>query len=569
MRPSGRWISALLMPFLPLAALPAQEGELLTFAPPESPGEGKIDLVELQRGAGQSVVKILFTPIGNLEEIRDDPRLPEDYSCSGSAHGSGFFIHPAGYLVTNAHVVDNADRRTLRCRTPSTGNTTFELELIGLGETDSIDLALLRLKKKEIPRFLKLSGLAGIPILKIADSDRVGSTEEIAVLGYPEDSDDLRIKAANLSGRQYLVDYSEVLGGFQFLEVATASAVQSGNSGGAAVNRRGEVVGIPARGDWTDRTGWLIPSNVLSRFLGEIARTEQGAIPLRLLSLGILTERTFPGMAALCGAPEDLIDQEVGVAVRKVGKNSLAEQWGLRPEDILVSFRNPGRGIHAYLDTEGRVKTTGGRRFFREGGREWDNTEAPRRLLGELVLMSREGDEVELAYLRRGTPGLNTIHRKLEHRRVLQVPHLGTFQVPDHVEWAGMILQDFHTGNVDRDDYFQLEPFIRQGAVILTHVDGGGLADERNLHPGLVLHAVNGRPTGSLAALRQALAGIEAEYQAWRESTGFLEEKALYDPRNYAVIRYSRWDEESCAFVERRTTVPIERARAGGRSLTR
>jgi S1-C subfamily serine protease len=222
----------------PARDLPLTRAALVHAAPAEHAGSVDLDLEHIEKEYGRAVVKILFTYIENLDEIKDDPRQNESFG-GYNAHGSGFFINAAGYILTNAHVVDNANRRTIRCRTQATGNSEFELELIGVGETNNVDLALLRLKASEKPRFLKLAGFAGIPFLSIADSDRVAKTEQIAIMGYPEDSDDLRAKAANLSGRQYL-DCP-----FQYLEVATASAVKSGNSGGAAVNRWGEVSACP------------------------------------------------------------------------------------------------------------------------------------------------------------------------------------------------------------------------------------------------------------------------------------------------------------------------------------
>ncbi|MCU0723084.1 MAG: trypsin-like peptidase domain-containing protein [Planctomycetes bacterium] len=418
-----------------------------------------------------------------------------------------------------------------------------------------------------MPRFKKLAGFDAIPFLRIADSDAISPTEKIAVMGYPEDSDDMRVKAANLSGRQYLGSFWELIGGFQFLEVATASAVQSGNSGGAAVTAAGDLVGIPARGDWTDRTGWLIPSNVLLRFLDEVAANDQGRRKLDLLSLGILTEKTFPGMAVLAGMPEDFVDNEVGITVQKVSKGSLAEEWGLRGGDILLGFRNPERNIHVYMDFEGKVKTTGAMKVFPAETGPLDNSLAPRRNLSELILMSRPGQEVELIFVRKGLPGIQSLRKKLVYREVLKVPHLGTFEVPDFVEWAGMILQGFHDGNVGRESYYYLGPLLAEGAVVVTHTDSGSLAPERGLSPGHTVSAVNGMRVRGLPELREVLKKVNDAYDAWTKEPGFSPQRARYDPRNYAVIRYHVWDEERSELVQREVDVPIEEARAVGRSL--
>ncbi|MHC5077638.1 MAG: trypsin-like peptidase domain-containing protein [Planctomycetota bacterium] len=565
----GAWAGAVSAPSL-AGEPPALPDPLFAPAPEKHEKEVEIDLLQLQKTVGQAVVKIMFTPISNLGEIKDDPRQQEQYESGWSAepaHGSGFFIHTEGIIVTNAHVVDSANRRTLKCKSPATGSTTFELELIGVGETGTIDLAILRLKQKERPRFLKLSGFKSIPFLTIADSDKVSQTEKIAVMGYPEDSDDMRIKAANLSGRQYLKDYGELIGGFQFLEVVTASAVQHGNSGGAAINRFGELIGIPARGTWTARTGWLIPSNVFIRFIQEISTTGQGLKKLKLLNLGVISEKTFPGIAAIAGLTEDFIDHEVGMAIHKVSKKSLAAEWGLKGGDILLSFRNFERNIHVYLDYEGRVKTTGAMRVFRDSEKSWDNTDAPRRNLGELFLMSTPGQEVALQFVRKGVKGITEIRKKIAYREILRVPHLGTFEVPDFVEWGGMILQNFHDNNVGHSMYYTLEKLIQAGAVKITHIDSGSLAQERNLNVGQVISAINGIPTRNLVELRKILKQIDAEYDAWKKSEGFDEGKARYSPQNYALVRYHVWDDETDRLIQRDTTLPIERARAVGRSL--
>ena len=126
---------------------------LLRFAPDKHEEDVELNLEKTEKEYGRAVVKIKFTPIYNLGEIKRDPRQPEDFEVWGDAHGSGFFINDEGYIITNAHVVDNANRRTIKCQSNSTGNSEFELELIGVGETRNIDIALLRLKPKEMPRF--------------------------------------------------------------------------------------------------------------------------------------------------------------------------------------------------------------------------------------------------------------------------------------------------------------------------------------------------------------------------------------------------------------------------------
>jgi S1-C subfamily serine protease len=537
---------------------------LLQFAPDEHADDVKLNLEKTEKEYGRAVVKIKFTPIYNLGEIKRDPRQPEDFEDWGDAHGSGFFINKEGYIITNAHVVDNANRRTIKCQSNSTGNSEFEIELIGVGETDCIDIALLRLKPKEMPRFLKLSGFESIPFLRIADSDLVTKTEHIAVMGYPEDSDDLRAKQANLSGRQYLSSWRSS-GEFQFLEVATASAVKSGNSGGAAVNRFGELIGIPARGDWTDSTGWLIPSNIMVRFLEEVANNEQGKEKMTILEIGIVSEKTFPGIAVLAGLPEDFIDFEVGMTVFRLVKGSLAEGWGIKPGDVILSFHNLDDDTCVYLDYEGKVKTTGKMRKVKKGESEWDNTDAFKRFLDEIALVGFPGQKIEIEYARRGVAGIQKVQGMLGYRELTPIPHLGVFEVPDFEEWAGMIVQDVQDNNLGDRTFMRDPKFFAEGLVIATHTDGGSLAEEREI--GRMITAINGKRVRSLDEFRKAIKAINEAYDVWTKTADYVEEKARYNARYYALVEYRFWDEDKGEMVKREITVPIDKARQSGRSL--
>ena len=67
--------------------------------------------------------------------------------------------------------------------------------------------------------------------------------------------------------------------------------------------------------------------------------------------------------------------------------------------------------------------------------------------------------------------------------------------------------------------------------------------------------------------LRAALKKLDEEYEAWKSSEGWTPDKARYDPRNYVLISYLEWDDELSRFRKRGITVPVEEARATGRSL--
>ena len=535
---------------------------LITQVTGEHTEDAALNLEQIENTYGRAVVKITFNDIDNLHEIKDDPRQQEDCDSYDRGQGSGFFINDEGFIMTNAHVVSTANRRTLKCRSHLTGNTEFELQLIGLGDEDEIDLAILRLDPKDRRRFLKLAGLESIPYLKIGRSTGVSKTEEIAILGYPEDSDDLRAKQAHLSGWEFPNGDD---GDFLFLEVATASAVMSGNSGGAAVNRFGELIGIPSLADWDESTGYLIPTHVITHFIDQIANNQQGRLPVQSLWTGIIKERTFPGMAVMAGLPEDYLDYEIGMTVFRVIPGSPAARWGLRPGDLILRFRNHVNGQCVNLDYEGRVKTTGKMRIIEENGQTWDNSEFRKATLGEMILLSRPGDRVTIEYARVGATGIQTIDATLAYWDPMPVTYLGVFEVPDYEEWGGMILQDINSFNLSFGTYIENRDLFHEGLLVITQVDGGSLADERGISS--FVTALNGRRVRNLEELREALAAINADFNTWKESPAYDEETARYDLRSYVNLEYLVNDIETDKLVPRLMTFPIEKARETGRSL--
>jgi serine protease Do len=235
-------------------------------------------------------------------EGEEAPRAPEE---RGRGSGSGFIIREDGYLVTNAHVVEEADRVDVKLSTGKRHQARI------VGRDDRTDLALLKID------------LAGLPVAPLGDSNRLRVGEFVLALGHPfglEQTVSFGIvsrKGAPLQG---------AAPGFDFVQ--TDAAVNPGNSGGPLVNMAGEVVGVNSMAARNGSIGFAIPVNLVKFLVPQLA--ERGKVDWGWLGV------------AIAEVPEDqagkygLVEPR-GVLVRGVMPGQPAERAGLRPNDVVTS----------------------------------------------------------------------------------------------------------------------------------------------------------------------------------------------------------------------------------------
>jgi serine protease Do len=221
--------------------------------------------------------------------------------------GTGFVVDPDGYLVTNYHVVEGAERITVRL---SSGQS-LPAEVVG-ADPDT-DIALLRLRSA--PR---------LPAVTLGNSDDVRVGEWVVAIGNPLAYEHtVTAGVVSFLGRK-LFDSS-----FDRY-IQTDAAINLGNSGGPLINTRGEVIGINAAVSSRAPTiGFAIPINQAKAILPQLRAT--GRVTRGYA--GLFVRDVDPDLRRSLGWTRNS-----GAVVQDVTPGSPAERAGLRPYDVVVAI---------------------------------------------------------------------------------------------------------------------------------------------------------------------------------------------------------------------------------------
>lgn len=227
------------------------------------------------------------------------------------AKGSGFIISEDGYILTNNHLVGNADKVTVkRLDAPE-----VEAEIVGTDPAS--DIALLKIDVDE-----------ELPYLEFADSDKLKVGEWVLAIGNPFGlSHTVTAGIVSAKGRSGigLADYEDF--------IQTDAAINPGNSGGPLINLQGEVVGINTAivgSTGNVGIGLAIPVNMAKSVYKQLA--ESGEV--KRAFLGVAFEEMNPELAKAFGLDEDT----KGVVITEVVEDSAAEEAGLKHNDVIVEF---------------------------------------------------------------------------------------------------------------------------------------------------------------------------------------------------------------------------------------
>lgn len=249
-------------------------------------------------------------PQGNGGKQKRSVRTPKQ---QGS--GSGVIISADGYIVTNNHVVADADELTVTLN----DNKEYSARIIGTDKTT--DLALIKIDGKNLPA------------ITIANSENIKVGEWVLAVGNPFNlTNTVTAGIVSAKGRSL---YKNGVESF----IQTDAAINPGNSGGALVNTRGELIGINAMlysqtGSFSGY-GFAIPTSIMNKVVDDLKT--YGTVQRAVVGIQGSDVKNYVDGQKEQGKEIDLGTME-GIYVAKVTEESAAEEAGLKEGDVIIAI---------------------------------------------------------------------------------------------------------------------------------------------------------------------------------------------------------------------------------------
>jgi len=279
--------------------------------------------IEVSKAVSPTVVSITVTTkekkgSGNLRDFfhffGPDQQMPDVPQIEG---GSGFIISSEGYIMTNNHVVADADEKKIEV----TFNDGRKEKAKIIGTDPTTDLAIIKVDGKELPT------------AALGNSDDLEIGEMVVAIGNPLGLQGT-VTAGIVSAIGRSIDILQGLGGLGIENfIQTDAAINPGNSGGPLVNLKGEVVGINSAIATTNARyqgyGFAIPINLAKAVAEDIIKIGK----VRRAYVGIQMNPVSQAMAKALG-----LEKPLGALIQKVEDNSPADAAGLKEQDVILSI---------------------------------------------------------------------------------------------------------------------------------------------------------------------------------------------------------------------------------------
>ena len=397
--------------------------------------------------------------------------------------GSGVIVSKDGYILTNNHVVDNAEKITVTLP----NGKEHDAELIGRDpggtEVSGTDLAVIKIDAE------------GLPALPFGDSDALEVGEWVVAIGTPFNLSQTVtrgiVSAKNRASTR--IQYSNF--------IQTDAPINQGNSGGALINIRGELVGIntliATNGVNIGNVGigFAIPSNTAEKLLPQLI--EHGKIVRGWLGI------TMRSVSHDLAEKLDL-DTPRGALVLEVGPDSPAQKGGIQHGDIILEFNK-----EAIQDSTHLMYAVGA---------------------------TPVGTSVQIKVLRNGKERELTV--KLEKRteeviaslRSLTVPELVPMlpeELPETEVFAGMQVQNLTPELAKRYGY------QNETGVIVMQVDADSQAAENGIQKGFLIKEIDYKPVENLKDYER----IIEELKRVKEKLALVYVKDLNHRGNYFTLK--------------------------------
>ena len=335
------------------AAVPAQPVDLTYAAEKSLPSvvhilstkNSKVQTVEVQSDPFSDFFSDPFGFFGNPNQGNGGRQKRSVRTPKQQGSGSGVIISADGYIVTNNHVVADADELTVTLN----DNKEYSARIIGTDKTT--DLALIKIEGKNFPA------------ITIANSENIKVGEWVLAVGNPFNlTNTVTAGIVSAKGRSL---YQNGVESF----IQTDAAINPGNSGGALVNTRGELIGINAM--LYSQTGsfsgyvFAIPTSIMNKVVDDVKK--YSTVQRAVIGIQGSDVKNYVDAQKDQGKDVDLGTME-GIYVAKVLEESSAEEAGLKAGDVITAI--DGKEMNKMAD------------------------------LQEYLAKKRPGDKVSVSYLR-------------------------------------------------------------------------------------------------------------------------------------------------------------------------
>jgi serine protease Do len=368
--------------------------------------------------------------------------------------GSGFIVDPKGYIITNNHVVDKADKIFVKLSTDPESEQGRPAHVVGVDK--DTDIAVIKIDVRE-----------PLPTVKLGNSESAQVGDWVIAIGSPFDLSQT-VTAGIVSAKNRTIEKGPK-GQFQHF-IQTDAAINPGNSGGPLLDMDGEVIGVNTaiytQSAGYEGVGFAMPSNTVVNTYNQLIGPEHKVVRG---SIGISFQGDLPS------AVGRVYGFKSGVLVSHVQAGGPGEKAGLKAGDIIVTI--DGRQI--------------------KDGDDLVND----------IAVRKPGSTAKLGYLRNGATGTATVAIG-DRSKVFannQVAESDDTQGPDQPSGSetklGLAVDDIPASVAGKTGIH---------GVIVKEVKPGSFADEILIGQGAVIISVNKQKVTNLTEFRAAISGLKS-----------------------------------------------------------
>ncbi len=378
------------------------------------------------------------------------------------ALGSGFIVDPRGYIITNNHVVDKADKIYVKLSTDPESSTDNGRLATVVGVDKNTDIAVIKIDPK---------GLT-LPTVKLGNSDGAQVGDWVLAIGSPFGLSQT-VSAGIVSAKNRSIDEPSPNGisQSQFQKfIQTDAAINPGNSGGPLVDMTGSVIGmntaIYTQSAGSEGIGFAMPSNILinvyNMLIGPEHKVTRGSIGIQFQAAQSSAVARQYGFA------------NGGVLISSVTPNGPASKAGLLSGDVIVAV---------------------------DGAPIKDGDE-----LVNIISAKRPGSTVKLTYLRGGKRETAEVGIADRDKLFADLDNPGDDSSPDQSD----VGQNKLGITVQPTSQSVASKLGIKGGVTITAVKPGSFADTINLPQGVVITEINRKPVTDEASYRAIVTALKS-----------------------------------------------------------